>query len=387
MATSASVGFSGVTLEFPGRGVIFRDLSIHLEAPQGSRVIAVMGASGCGKTTLLRLLAGMEKASAGAVHVNPEKSVGYLQQEPVLFEHLGRRENAAFYSRLRAQRSHFDKKLVDRLSAILGLEAELAIDQPVGKMSGGELRRLCLLRALSVRPSILLLDEPCNGLDPAVRQEFLVTLREALSESPGLVLYASHHPDEALLVADELLFMTRAEPLGVTEVSVAPMNRVLLSPSLELARFFASPYLNVMKLAWELIATLLSPGQGQELRRRLNGATQPAVTLAFEPKAVQWTDGRGVAIVSVAQSGHHCIAKRTVEDASATHIVGPVSRTTPRAFVLSGEVLAFDSAGRFLDRLHVEAPISQGGALSDLSFGRDVEADLRVRNASGSKTT
>ena len=136
--------------------------------------------------------------------------------------------------------------------------------ETVTQMSGGERQRLSLLRALSIRPQVLLLDEPCTGLDMPVKQEFLMMLREVADDYRILVIYVTHHPEETCLVADEILYMVRGQSGSVATVCHEGIAEFLENPPfVEAARVFAAPALNVI------------PGSidGEVLRSEPDGAT------------------------------------------------------------------------------------------------------------------
>lgn len=348
----AIVSVQEVAFRFRGRPWLFKDLSFEVSSDGGSTIIAVMGLSGCGKTTLLRLLAGLERPNEGSIRLEPSGRLGYLPQEPILFSHLGRRENARFLTRLREQRDFFDVELFQALSRTLRLESDLNVMRPVDELSGGGKQRLCLLRSLSVRPAILLLDEPCNGLDPTVKQEFLLELREALAETPSLVFYASHHPDEAVLVSDKLLFVSSRTSEEGAVVQLGSIGDILSEPTLEIARFFASPYLNEVLADSELIGKLLSPVAQAALEAAVSPGEQ--VRLAFEPRSVSWVGEGGGAVEFVSQGGRHCIVRMNAggHPGEQVRVVGPPSTgPVPQRFRIDGEVTVFSAEGHFYGRI------------------------------------
>lgn len=192
---------------------VFENVSLDVSCDDGyGIVIAVMGESGAGKTTLLKLLLGLEKPKSGSISMGDGVSqISYVPQEPVLFEHLSPWESAAYFKRTVRYRHLFDKELFNRIAEKLGLTEILQSNAKITNLSGGQKQRISLLRALSIRPRILLLDEPCNGLDQEVKLSFLTELRE-LAESLGIiVLYITHHFDEARLIADRICYLVKDE--------------------------------------------------------------------------------------------------------------------------------------------------------------------------------
>ncbi len=193
--------------------LLFDELSLTFPHTSNGKVIAIMGPSGSGKSTLLKLMSGIIKPSSGDVLIDKGVRISYLPQEPVLFEHLSTIDNALYFKRIRSCR---DKVLAckksgqfDAWSAMLCLDfADLEKD--CRSLSGGEVQRLVLLRALTVQPDILLLDEPCTGLPINIRMEFLSELRELSRKEKLVVFYVTHHSDELITVADEVLVLPKS---------------------------------------------------------------------------------------------------------------------------------------------------------------------------------
>jgi molybdate transport system ATP-binding protein len=183
------------------------DLSLSCEA---GRMVVLIGPSGGGKTTLVRMVAGLSAPDEGRITFNGEtwfdssrkidipprkRRLGYVFQEYTLFPHLNLYDNAAFAAA--------DKKEVDDLMALFGI-SHLAGRRP-HLVSGGERQRCALCQALARHPRMLLLDEPFSALDVVTRRglrEEVKTLKKRL-DFP--ILYVTHDIGEALYLADEIL--------------------------------------------------------------------------------------------------------------------------------------------------------------------------------------
>jgi iron(III) transport system ATP-binding protein len=181
---------------------------VDLEVAAGS-LTAVLGLSGCGKTTLLRVIAGFERAERGTVSLAGEildggrtflpperRGVGYVPQEGALFPHLSVRENVGFA----LTRSERRGNEVGRLLEMVGLAA-LGERMP-GELSGGEQQRVALARALARRPRALLLDEPFSSLDASLRSRVREEVHELLREQGVTTVLVTHDQEEALSLAD-----------------------------------------------------------------------------------------------------------------------------------------------------------------------------------------
>jgi iron(III) transport system ATP-binding protein len=183
---------------------------VDLSVPAGS-LVAVLGVSGCGKTTLLRAIAGFERIERGRielgertldderVHLAPERrSVGYVPQDGALFPNLDVRANVGFgLSRARRRTS-----VVDELLELVGL-APYARRHP-HELSGGEQQRVALARALAREPAVLLLDEPFSALDASLRASVREEVTALLRRQGATTVLVTHDQEEALSLADSV---------------------------------------------------------------------------------------------------------------------------------------------------------------------------------------
>ncbi len=211
-------------LDFPG----FR-LDMDLRLP-GRGVSALFGHSGSGKTTVLRCMAGLDRAT-GRLRVNGEtwqddrrflpthrRPLGYVFQDANLFSHLNVRRNLE-YGMKRVNRKGLAASL-DQAIELLGIGPLL--ERRVERLSGGERQRVAMARALAVSPRLLLMDEPLAALDLARKQEILPFLERLHDELDIPVLYVTHSPDEVARLADHLLVMDAGKA-----VASGPIGEVL----------------------------------------------------------------------------------------------------------------------------------------------------------------
>lgn len=210
-------------------GAFSLDVDLHLP---GRGVSALFGDSGSGKTTCLRCLAGLSKASNAYIEVNGEvwqdsargifvaphkRALGYVFQEASLFEHLSVRGNLEYGWR-RIQLKH-RKVALDQACSLLGIE-HLLQRQPA-HLSGGERQRVGIARALLTSPGLLLMDEPLAALDSRRKDEILPYLERLHDELDIPVVYVSHAQDEVARLADHLVVLEHGRvlasgPLGAT---------------------------------------------------------------------------------------------------------------------------------------------------------------------------
>lgn len=196
---------------------------VNLDLRQGE-CLAVIGSSGCGKTTILRAVAGFLKASAGSINIKgqtvfhsgsinkrniflaPEKrKLGYVCQDFALFPHLTVAENIAFGLKARKWEKSALKKRVDELLSLIQMSAEAK--RLPGELSGGQQQRVALARALAIKPSVLLLDEPFANIDAITRMELSEQLQQMVQQEGVSVLLVTHDRLEAFALADRLAIM------------------------------------------------------------------------------------------------------------------------------------------------------------------------------------
>lgn len=205
-----SLAFDNVSFAYSKQHPLFDGLSFSFRAKTEDRgfIIGLMGASGSGKTTLVKLLNGSLIPQQGRIRLEPEKPVlSYLPQEAVLFGHLSPYENARYFQYIAAYKNHFDPQLFEHLVKVLNMGEVLAESKSIDELSGGQRQRLALLRALSIRPDILLLDEPLAGLDGILKINLMHQIRQLVLQQKILAVYVSHSKDECDIVADELGYL------------------------------------------------------------------------------------------------------------------------------------------------------------------------------------
>ncbi|WP_420079450.1 ABC transporter ATP-binding protein [Streptomyces sp. JL4002] len=193
---------------------------LDLTVPQGS-FFALLGASGCGKTTTLRMIAGLEEPSTGTVHLGDrevthlppyKRPVNTVFQSYALFPHLSIYENIAFGLRRRGIKSV--RKQVDEMLELVQL-GQFAQRKP-HQLSGGQQQRVAVARALINHPRVLLLDEPLGALDLKLRRQMQLELKRIQTEVGITFVHVTHDQEEAMTMADTVAVMNggRVEQLG-----------------------------------------------------------------------------------------------------------------------------------------------------------------------------
>jgi spermidine/putrescine transport system ATP-binding protein len=193
---------------------------LDLTVPQGS-FFALLGASGCGKTTTLRMIAGLEDPTTGTVSLGDrdvtdlppyKRPVNTVFQSYALFPHMDIQENIAFGLRRRGIKSV--KKQVDEMLELVQL-GDKARHKP-HQLSGGQQQRVAVARALINHPQVLLLDEPLGALDLKLRRQMQLELKRIQTEVGITFVHVTHDQEEAMTMADQVAVMNggRVEQLG-----------------------------------------------------------------------------------------------------------------------------------------------------------------------------
>lgn len=188
-----------------------KDISIDVE---DGEFICLLGGSGCGKTTLLRLIAGLETHDEGGIRLGDadltqvpchKRNIGMVFQSLALFPHLNVGDNIAYGMRLRGTPSATATSEVTRLLDMVGLSGLAA--RPVSALSGGQRQRVAIARALALQPEVFLMDEPFSALDAALRDQMQDEVKRIQRDLGVTTVFVTHDQREAMALADRIVVM------------------------------------------------------------------------------------------------------------------------------------------------------------------------------------
>ncbi|MGY4831187.1 ABC transporter ATP-binding protein [Sphaerotilaceae bacterium SBD11-9] len=229
MSTKPFLQVEGLAKTYPGSAEpVFDSVNFGIERGE---FVCIIGHSGCGKTTILNVLAGLERASVGHVFMDGREVAGPSLERGVVFQGhalmpwLTVRKNIAFA--VRSKWPDWNAEQVDaqveKFVALVGLTA--ALDKKPQALSGGMKQRVGIARAFAIQPKMLLLDEPFGALDALTRGTIQDELLKICAETQQTVFMITHDVDEAILLADKILLMSNGPQARVAEVVVNTLPR------------------------------------------------------------------------------------------------------------------------------------------------------------------
>ncbi len=212
--------------------------NVSLEVPTGS-LTALLGPSGGGKSTLLRVIAGLEEPDKGTVILDGqdltqsparERGVGFVFQHYAAFKHMTVRDNVAYGLKIRKRPKDEVQSRVKELLDLVHLGG--FADRYPAQLSGGQRQRMALARALAVEPKVMLLDEPFGALDATVRKELRAWLRRLHDDVHVTTIFVTHDQEEAMEVAEQIVVLNQGhiEQEGTPrELYEQPANEFVMS--------------------------------------------------------------------------------------------------------------------------------------------------------------
>jgi iron(III) transport system ATP-binding protein len=214
-ASSIEIRLSGISATFhhERRGDITAVKNLDLEVRPGE-FLTLLGSSGCGKTTTLRMVAGFQKPSSGRILFGGEdvtdlaanqRDIGFVFQNYALFPHLSVFENVAYGLRVKRQSAALIESSVETGLRQVGLQG--MGDRMINEMSGGQQQRVALARAIAIKPRVLLFDEPLSNLDAQLRVQMRGEIVRLQKELAITTIYVTHDQEEAMAISDRIAIM------------------------------------------------------------------------------------------------------------------------------------------------------------------------------------
>jgi multiple sugar transport system ATP-binding protein len=283
----AGIVLERVTKTFPNGFAAVRDLSLTIE---DGEFIVLVGASGCGKTTLLRLIAGLEEATAGSISIDGkdvterpprQRDVAMVFQSYALYPHMNVRQNLGYGLKVRRIPKRDAKRRVEETAELLGL-TDLLERRPA-QLSGGQRQRVAMGRAIVREPKAFLMDEPLSNLDAKLRVGMRASLSELHARLGVTTVYVTHDQVEAMTLGQRVAVMRDGRILQVDR----PQKLYEAPQDLFVAAFIGSPAMNLVEARIE--GNEVSFGQFRvplDPRRRPSGEPRDVV-LGIRPESFE----------------------------------------------------------------------------------------------------
>jgi multiple sugar transport system ATP-binding protein len=333
----ASISLQGITKRF---GDVTAVDDMQLDIADGEFFV-LLGPSGAGKTTTLRLIAGLETPDAGCLRMNGDdvtaaapalRDCAFVFQQYSLYPHLTVFDNIAFPLRapMRRVAEAEIRQRVEQVAALLHIESKL--QRKPTALSGGEMQRVAIGRALVRRPRVYLMDEPLSSLDAGLREELRVELKRLQRSSGATVVYVTHDQVEATTLADRIAILEHGR---IRQVGT-PLQIYDQPQSLEVAQRLGSPAVNVLPAAW------------------FSGSADPRVThVAIRPEDVLLAPDDGsqaYAVIECSLVKHLVVAERSGVEVRARTMLDQalVPGARVRLTFPPERCMFFDASGRRL---------------------------------------
>jgi iron(III) transport system ATP-binding protein len=278
---SIEIRLQGISATFrhDKRGDIIAVKNLDLDVRPGE-FLTLLGSSGCGKTTTLRMIAGFQKPSSGRILFGDEdvtglaanqRDIGFVFQNYALFPHLSVFENVAYGLRVKRQEATQIESSVDAGLRQVGLEG--LGERMINELSGGQQQRVALARAIAIRPRVLLFDEPLSNLDAQLRVQMRSEIVRLQKELAITTIYVTHDQEEAMAISDRIAIMESgliAQIGSAEELYRRPQSRFVagflgsanLLRGTVIAAEPAKTTIDVLGYRWELVAnSAVAPGR------------------------------------------------------------------------------------------------------------------------------
>lgn len=275
------IEFKAVSKLYSGGTLAVDEFSLVIPA---HKTVVLVGSSGCGKTTLLRMINRMETPTGGSIEIDGEdisktnpvslrRRIGYVMQNSGLLPHRKVVDNIATVPLLEGMNRSRARVLALELMETVGLEANLA-DRYPSQLSGGQQQRVGVARGLATDPNILLMDEPFGAVDPIVRADLQLELLRLQRELGKTVVFVTHDIDEAFLLGDEVVILEK----GAQIAQKGSPEQILARPASE----FVADFVGTRKGKRRLSLSSQPANKAGEFVV-VDGTGRPAGVLELEP--------------------------------------------------------------------------------------------------------
>lgn len=326
------------------KNYVIRKLNLEIKDRE---FLVLLGPSGCGKTTTLRAIAGLEEIDAGAILIEEkpvhhlkasERNIAFVFQLYALYPHLSVFDNIAFPLKATKKSKATIEKRVKEVAKVLRIEPIL--QKKPSALSGGDMQRVAVGRAMVRRPEAILMDEPIGALDAKLREEMRTELKRLHIEINATTLYVTHDQVEAMSMADKIAIMED----GILQQVGSPAEVYDHPASLFVAQFIGSPIMNVLdcSIGFDEKHTLVFLGNdglalpfSRSLYHRITGKTASGekFALGVRPEAV-----------------HMAREARTDHVKANVHVIEPIGPYDIVDIQVGNQIIRAKTPTRFVDK-------------------------------------
>jgi sulfate/thiosulfate transport system ATP-binding protein len=322
-----AIEVKSLSKSFGGQNVVS---NVSFNVNEGE-LVGLLGPSGGGKSTILRMIAGLETPTSGDILLNglsvkktppQNRGIGMVFQHYALFKHMTVAENIAFGLRVRKSSPRTIEKRVAELLELMGLGG-LGQRYPQ-QLSGGQRQRVALARSLAPSPSLLLLDEPFGAIDAKIRRELRDWLRKLHNEMHMTSIFVTHDQEEAMEVADRILIINQGE---IEQVGTP--KEIYDHPQSEFVANFVGP-VNILpaevKEGVAVAGVLEVTAPGYEEGDRVNLVVRPEDVILHNPSELEYGFGEIKRLVFLGD-----MTKVEIEMEDSQTLIAHLTRRNPRS--------------------------------------------------------
>jgi len=270
-----------------------------------------------------------------------------------LFEHLTPLENAEYFNRISNYKSKFNRELFNEVAKTLQIEDVLKNATSVNEISGGQRQRISLLRAMSIQPDILLLDEPLTGLDEEVKDQFLQTLATLIQRFSLMVIYVTHHRKEAEFISDVILYLEKEKNVDVVTEAKQTNAKVFFNNPPTVSALNATKEIRVNTLQFKQNGN----GMIEPIEATLLSTDSNIHLMSFHEETIQFANDSGFEFEVAAETGTYTLLRLKGTQIVLTidnELFKTKNNSHSKFISLSGEINLYNNKGQFLQATNIQ---------------------------------